>query len=96
MLDIARIHGAQLELHNRKQVKLVPLVRRAIENQAEMSHRCITLETDVEEISGIWDEVRLEQVLNNLLGNAIKYSLEGRPVNVRIRHTVHEVIISMS
>lgn len=95
MLDIARIHGSQLELHNSEQVPLVALVRSVIENRMTLSQRPITLETNEEAISGSWDEARIEQVLNNLLSNAIKYSPDNTPVIVRIERKEQEVIVSV-
>jgi signal transduction histidine kinase len=95
MLDIARIHGAQFELHKQEHVELVALVRRVIENQAAVSKRRIELETAEEEISGTWDDARIEQVLNNLLSNAVKYSPEGTTISVRIERTGREVIVSV-
>jgi signal transduction histidine kinase len=95
MLDIARIQGAQFELHNQEHVELVALVRRVIENTATLSHRRITLDTTIEEITGTWDDARIEQVLNNLLTNAIKYSAEDQPIIVTIERNAHEVIVSV-
>ncbi|HLJ32438.1 MAG TPA: ATP-binding protein, partial [Ktedonobacteraceae bacterium] len=95
MLDIARIHGAQFELHKQERVELVALVRWAIENQAAMSGRRITLETTEEEMSGTWDATRVEQVLNNLLSNAVKYSPGSEAITVRIERTEREVSVSV-
>jgi two-component system CheB/CheR fusion protein len=95
MLDIARIHGAQFELHKQEHVELVALVRRVIENQAAVSKRRIELETAEDEIGGTWDDARIEQVLNNLLSNAVKYSPEGKTISVRIERTGREVIVSV-
>jgi signal transduction histidine kinase len=36
-------------------------------------------------VLGRWDRLRLEQVVTNLLGNAIKYG-EGRPISVSVAH----------
>ena len=95
MLDIARVQGEQLELYKHEQVQLVALVQREIENQATASHRRITLETNAEEISGTWDDARIEQVVNNLLSNAIKYSPSDEPIAVHIERTDSEVIVSV-
>jgi len=38
-----------------------------------------------ESVSGEWDQGRLDQVLTNLLSNALKYSPEGGTVTIRIR-----------
>ena len=36
------------------------------------------------ELTGFWDGPRLERVLGNLLGNAIKYSPDGGEITVRV------------
>lgn len=95
MLDIARVQGEQLELYRKEQVQLVALVKREIENQATMSHRRIKLETNAEEVSGTWDDARIEQVVNNLLSNAVKYSSGDEPITVHIERTDSEVLVSV-
>src|SRR5262249_14012287 len=39
---------------------------------------------------GSWDAVRLERVLTNLVGNAIKYSPDGGPVAIELASEVDE------
>ena len=41
------------------------------------------------------DAHQIEQVLNNLLTNAIKFSHLGRAVTVEVRHVGHEVLVSV-
>jgi signal transduction histidine kinase len=84
LLDVTRIQAGRLELRPTRQ-DLVALVRRCL-NRLQMTtvrHSC-TLEAPEEPILIEVDGLRLEQVLANLLGNAIKYSPAGGPVQVAV------------
>src|SRR5207247_2501898 len=50
---------------------------------AEGSGSSIHLETEGD-AAGVWDRARVEQVLSNLLANAVKYGA-GKPIEVRVR-----------
>ena len=82
--DVARIRAGQLRLRPWP-TDLVALARRVASNLAltETKHP-IRVETNADEAWGMWDAVRLEQVLINLLNNAIKYSPEGCEICVSI------------
>ncbi len=84
MLDITSIRGEVMQLDKQANVNLVELARRVVEQYKNVSKRTIVLETNQDAIKGTWDETRLEQVLDNLVSNAIKYSPAGTAVKVGI------------
>jgi signal transduction histidine kinase len=86
LLDISRIEAAKLIIE-REPTDLVALVEEAADRTRAISeHHPITvqapprLEADV-------DPLRLEQVLTNLLDNAVKYSPDGGPIEVEVAAT---------
>ena len=85
LLDVAQIHqGAELAL-DRAPTDLVALVRRAVaEYQQNAARHEVVLEAPDASILGDWDTGRLERILDNLLGNAIKCSPSGGRVEVRV------------
>ncbi|HEX2912062.1 MAG TPA: GAF domain-containing protein [Chloroflexia bacterium] len=87
MLDISRIQSGQFELRQEGSVDLRELVERIITQHLDTAtDRKIMLETEQSDFKGKWDEARLEQVIHNLLNNAIKYSPAGSPVIIRLTH----------
>jgi PAS domain S-box-containing protein len=87
LLDVSRITSGKMRLH-RQEVDLVQVVDNSFETMAQAaSARRVNLEKDVAEptllVSG--DAGRLQQVLNNLISNAIKFTHEGGHVRVRTR-----------
>ncbi|HEY6542307.1 MAG TPA: ATP-binding protein, partial [Ktedonobacteraceae bacterium] len=94
MLDATRIQGEVLELKNEEDVNLVEVAQRVIDSYAATG-REINLETGTEALIGNWDEARLEQVLHNLLSNALKYSPSDTSVNVLLAHQDNEAVFSI-
>ncbi|EKT4522129.1 hybrid sensor histidine kinase/response regulator [Pseudomonas putida] len=84
MLDVSRIRTGKLSIRP-KAFDLGQLVRGLVENftaQAAAFDTHIELER-CEALPGEWDEFRIEQVVANLLSNALRYG-ERRPVRVRV------------
>jgi len=84
MLDVSRIRTGKLSIRP-KAFDLGQLVQRLVENftaQASALQTHIDLER-CETLAGEWDEFRIEQVVANLLSNALRYG-ERRPVRVRV------------
>ncbi len=85
LLDTARIQANKLEL-TLEVCDLTALVREAVQEQRLLaSNRTIRLEMEEEKIVPILaDADRIRQVITNYLTNALKYSLDDRPVDVRL------------
>jgi two-component system, chemotaxis family, CheB/CheR fusion protein len=94
MLDMTRIQGKVLELKNEENINLVEVIRRVIDSYAA-TNRTISMETNTEALVGNWDEARLEQVLHNLLNNALKYSPPHTSVQVNLEQQPNEVVIGV-
>jgi signal transduction histidine kinase/tetratricopeptide (TPR) repeat protein len=84
LLDISRVAQGQL-LGRLEDVDLVPLVRGLIERSRESLARaeCTVRVRADDSVVGRWDAMRLEQVVGNLLTNAMKYGA-GKPIDVEI------------
>ncbi len=83
LLDVSELASGRLSLAP-VPLELSALVRRVAERRAASApeHQLLL---DLEPVEGAWDEPRLEQVVYNLVDNAIRYSPEGGPVEVVLR-----------
>jgi signal transduction histidine kinase len=85
LLDVTRVQAGRLELQ-REPSDLVALARRVLTRRQMTTERhTLTLVTAVEPLVLHVDPRRIEQVLVNLIGNAIKYSPDGGAIEVAIR-----------
>ncbi|WP_375769649.1 PAS domain-containing sensor histidine kinase [Archangium gephyra] len=84
LLDVTRIHAGRLRL-DLEEVDLAALVQDVaarFELPATQAHSPLLLELSGPAV-GAWDRLRLEQVVTNLLSNALKYGA-GKPVRLRV------------
>ena len=80
LLDVARVQAGKLDLY-REKFDLTELIREVVGRLAvENSAILISLELQAC-IEGTWDRIRLDQVITNLISNAIKYGSE-KPIAV--------------
>jgi PAS domain S-box-containing protein len=96
LLDASRLQACGLKL-NLGEVSLDRLARQLVDKfrtQTDQHTLSASFPPDFPVIQG--DAARLEQVLSNLIGNAIKYSPKGGAVRVTGRVLPDEVIVSVS
>jgi signal transduction histidine kinase len=87
MLDVTRMRSGSLSIRP-KAADLAALARGVVEGlaqQAEAAGSRIELHAPAS-VEGMWDEFRIEQVLTNLLTNALRYG-GGKPVRVLVEQT---------
>jgi signal transduction histidine kinase len=78
LLDVSRITAGRLHLEP-ETVQLDELVRDVVDRFTESQVCSITL--TAEPVAGTWDRARIDQVVSNLIENALKYG-EGKPIEV--------------
>ena len=84
LLDVSRIATGRFELSPQR-FDLADAAREAVEGlraSAAKAHCELVLEIETS-LVGTWDRVRIEQVLTNLVSNAIKYAA-GAPIEVSL------------
>jgi PAS domain S-box-containing protein len=81
LLDVGSIGAGRLSL-TQDRVDLAEAVQAVVERSQDLlSHSSSPVTLEVESVVGLWDQVRIEQVIENLISNAAKYGL-GRPIRV--------------
>lgn len=95
LLDMGRIETGQLQIEPAL-LDIVALMRRTIEQvQLAVDRHTLTIDTAPATLMVMGDELRLEQVFQNLLYNAVKYSPLGGPVRVTITQSSDTVEIQV-
>lgn len=90
LLDLSRIEAGKLALDLRP-VDLGQVVRSVVGTaQTTTTNHTLIIHQSVSPLIGLVDVLRIEQVLTNLLDNAIKYSPEGGPIEIELGYTAQE------
>jgi two-component system phosphate regulon sensor histidine kinase PhoR len=85
LLDVTRLQAGRFELHPAP-TDLLALTERVVARLRVTSERhTISLHTPSEYIVSLVDASRMEQILNNLINNAIKYSPQGGNIEISVR-----------
>ena len=97
LLDHSVIDSGELKLTPEK-INVIKLIKKCIDYNMIIAHKkSITIDYKIyeEEILLNCDSVKIEQVINNLISNAIKYSKPGSNIKVSVYHTANEVTVSV-
>jgi excisionase family DNA binding protein len=83
LLDFSRLEAGKLALE-RKPTDLVGLASQVVQGARALGDRHTITLTAPSSLDGVVDALRLEQVLSNLISNAIKYSPDGGEIEIVI------------
>ena len=85
LLDVGRVISGKVRL-SRQRLDMAALVQRVVENfrfTGSTDRHALTVQLEPAWVDA--DSTRIEQVVNNLMGNALKYTPAGRNIEVRLR-----------
>ncbi|MCJ7549549.1 MAG: ATP-binding protein [Anaerolineae bacterium] len=96
ILDLGKLEAGQLIL-DRIPMDLGTLMHQLFDEAQQQipTHKC-TLDLPKDPLIAIADPVRIDQVLHNLLDNAVKYSPRGGPIDIRGYRKRNKVLFSIS
>lgn len=95
LLDVSRITSGKLSLHP-EPMDMSELVQSVAEGHAEEIKKAncvLTIDAKLP-VVGNWDRFRVEQMLINLLSNALKYG-PGKPLNIVVKQCDDQAIFSL-
>jgi two-component system sensor histidine kinase VicK len=95
LADVVRLEEGHLPLQ-REPLDLVGLARECVVAAEQQSGaHAVRVEAPDSIIYGMWDRVRLGQVLENLIGNALKHGAEEGEVVVRVEERKDAALVSV-
>ncbi len=101
LLDVSRIVAGRLRLEP-ESVDLVAIVQAVADDardQAGGEGKALDLEVDIapgaDSVIGFWDRTRIEQVVMNLLSNALKFGA-GKPIRVRVERRGATAVLTVA
>lgn len=86
LLDANRMRSNRFSLVA-EETDLCAVVSETMDSLESQVHAagCTLVVSDCDPIVGLWDKLRLGQVLHNLVNNAVKHGGAGKPIDVRVR-----------
>ena len=98
LLDVSRITSGKIPLHL-AHVSIGDVVQGAIEivrPWIDTHHHVLTVSVPTEPVWVAADALRLEQVVQNLLTNAVKYTDDGGCVEISVQHEGSEAVLRVT
>ncbi|QBG49161.1 HAMP domain-containing histidine kinase [Verrucomicrobia bacterium S94] len=96
LLDLTRIDGKEAPLNKTVQ-PLNPVIAQAVEDAARLSDlHPIDLQTPESALNADVDETRIQQILMNLIRNAIQHNPTGCPIHVMLTQSGDHAVITVS
>lgn len=93
LLDVTRLTQGRFELQ-RERIDLVEVVREVVE-RFSFQNRGFPLRLELpSQATGFWDRVRVEQIIVNLMTNAIRYG-NGKPITIAVCNRENEVMLDV-
>ena len=93
LADASRLALGAIELRH-AETGLAKLAQRVVDDLDPETARRVTVTSDADD-NGLWDSAALEQVVANLLANAVKFSPPDSPIEVHVADKADEVELSV-
>lgn len=95
LLDASRIQSGVLELRNAP-CELSECLERVLTRLSPLERERVDIALPVAPLAGEWEQQRVEQVLANLLANALKYSPESERVSVVVERHARDIEVAVA
>ena len=98
LLDVSRITLGKMEL-SKETIDIAELVSTTVESLRSMAEEAgVTVDLDVQKGIGPLeaDPVRVQQMISNLLSNAMKFSVAGGKIRIGVRREADNVVLTVS
>jgi signal transduction histidine kinase len=96
LLDLSRIQIGQIVIEP-EPLDIAALLQRIVDEvQPTLSVHRLELQGAEQPLILQADELRIEQVFHNLIGNAVKYSPDGGSVRIRLERDITQISIAVS